>query len=166
MVIIPGSGALFKCFFPFGLSSTFLGGEPKKTKSRNLYKLAEVSIIRLLLYSHNVFMRMMQLEVVWERVLMTMNYIIMPMSWHWKSTLFIQKQQIFFFWIVSNTEWFFNWILKASFWNLCLPILECPDASHVLISFFFPSIAACNINYILINQKNSSLAWRKFIVCL
>lgn len=90
----------------------------------------------------------MHLETEWERVLMAINYTIMPGYWHSKN-VFIQTQQVF--WIVSNIEWSFNWILKASFWDLCLPILECPDASRALISFLFPFTAACNINYMLIN---------------
>lgn len=77
--------------------------------------------------------------------------------------MFIQTQQVF--WIVSNTEWSLNWILKASFWDLCLPILERPHASRVLVSFFFPFVAACNINYMLINKK-TQLSCLKEVYCV
>lgn len=40
--------------------------------------------------------------------------------------------------------------------------LEGPDASHVLISFFFPFIPACNINYMLINKKTQLSCLKEF----
>jgi len=66
-------------------------------KLRNLCKPAKVSIFHLLLYSQNMFMRKMQLEMVWERVLITTNCIIMSIYLHCKSIFFYSKAAHFLF---------------------------------------------------------------------